>query len=83
VTYVHRSGNCIGVALGIGLSDCDINKCYDADTGKFLPEPAKTMIELGRQGYTDRPNPAGVTLLASRLSDYPWVGNICPNYSAR
>ncbi len=47
VTYVHRSGNCIGVALGIGLSGYDIDKCYDADTGNPCPNPAKVMIELG------------------------------------
>jgi hypothetical protein len=36
VTYVTDQGNSIGVALGIGLSGCDIDKCHDADTGKIL-----------------------------------------------
>ncbi|MGB6677686.1 MAG: hypothetical protein WBE44_13415 [Terriglobales bacterium] len=41
VTYVTDHGN----ALGMGLSGCDIDNCYDADTEKFLPESAKG--ELG------------------------------------
>jgi hypothetical protein len=47
VTYVTDQGNSIGVALGIGLPGCDIDKCYDADTEIFLPESGKVMIELG------------------------------------
>lgn len=40
----------IGLALGNGVWGCDIDRCCDADTGKFLPESRAVVIELDTYG---------------------------------
>jgi hypothetical protein len=68
------------VALGIGLSGRDIDKRYDPDTAKFLRIREGCDLS-GGPGLHRSPKSSRLTLLGSRLSDCPWVGNICPNHS--
>jgi hypothetical protein len=68
VTYVHRSGNSIGVTLGIGLSGCDIDKCYDADTGVTLLASRLSDLPMGRKHLSESLRTVVECLSVSNLS---------------
>ena len=52
VTYVTDQGNCIGVALGIGLADYDITMRTQENA---CPNSFKVNVELGSYGSTESP----------------------------